>query len=107
MQQPIKSKPVEKIAERVEVEPDPLDPAVVLTFADLALIGQYLAKRITSQEELLGAIEASTRINVEGISIRLEPRLLMRLKTRCLDKPRWPSWLAETVKKQLHDYAGW
>jgi hypothetical protein len=89
------------------LEPDPLDPAVVLTFADLDLISRSIRKPVATQEELLAAIQSLTAISVEGIPIPLEPRLLMRLKTRCLDKAAWPGWLREVVTRQLHDYAGW
>lgn len=89
-------------------EPDPQDPAVVLTYADLDLISRSLRKTlITNQDELMAAISSVTSINVEGVPVTLEPKLLMRLKSRCLDKAAWPGWLKDVVTKQLHDYAGW
>jgi hypothetical protein len=88
-------------------EPDPLDPALVLTHADLDCLNRSLKKRIATTDELLAAVSATTTLTVEGIPVTLEPRLLMRLKSRCLDKPNFPRWLSEVVKRQLHDYAGW
>lgn len=89
------------------IEPDPLDPAVVLTHADLASIGRMLKRNIRDQEELFRAIESASAVSVEGTSITLEPRLLQRLKSRCHDKGNWPRFLQEVVITQLHDFAGW
>ena len=87
--------------------PDPLDPAVVLTLGDLDAIGLSLRRRITDRETLLLAISDAAAVNLEGIPITLEPKLLTRLKSRCLDKENFARWLREVVVRQLHDYAGW
>ncbi len=89
------------------LEPQPEDPAVVLTHADLDSIGRMLRKNLKDKESLLQAISGVASINVEGVLVPLDPKLLSRLKTRCLDKPNWTKWLVEVVTKQLHDYAGW
>lgn len=87
--------------------PEPDDPAVVLTFADLTEIGLLLKKNLRDKETLVKAIQAASSVSVEGASITLESRLLQRLKTRCLDKGNFHNWLKEVVVKQLHDYAGY
>jgi len=84
-----------------------MKPAVTLTHDDLAAISVLLMKPVTTKEELLVAITVQNTVTVEGVPITLEPRLLQRLKSRCLDKPNFPRWLAETVTRQLHDYCGW
>lgn len=86
---------------------DPLDPAVVLSHGDLAALSKMMKRNVFNRDELLAAIASLNTVNVEGIPIVLEPRLLQRLKSRCLDKPNWPQWLAASVVKQLHDLAGW
>ena len=89
------------------IGPDPLDPAMVLTFADISLIGKMMRKNLSGKEDLLATIASLNMVSVEGVAVTLEPRLLQRLKSRCLDKDRFSGWLAEVVVKQLHDYAGW
>lgn len=95
------SKPVTKR------EPDPLDPALVLTHGDLIGISKLIRRNVTDRDTLLSAITSMNTVNVEGVPVALEPRLLQRLKSRCLDKPNFQHWLAEVVVKQLHDFAGW
>lgn len=90
-----------------KLTPDPLDPALVLTHGDLIALGKVMRKNVTDRETLLAAIASLNAVSVEGVQVTLEPRLLQRLKTRCLDKPNFPNWLAEVVVKQLHDFAGW
>jgi hypothetical protein len=103
----IKTKPPAKI------EPSPQSAAVVLTYADLMDLGSILGSNISiatpylAKTELFNRIRELTTISVEGVPITLEPRLLMRLKSHCLDKPNFDKWLKEVVVKQLHDYAGW
>ena len=99
------TKPLAKPMKRQE--PDPMDPAIVLTYADMDCISRSIRKNINTQDELMAAIASLTTINVEGIKVALEPKLLMRLKSRCLDKAAWPKWLADAVVRQLHDLAGW
>ncbi len=87
--------------------PGPEDPAVVLTVAELAVLGSLLRRNLKDKEDLFKAVQATTSVTVEGAVVILEPRLLQRLKSRCLDKPNFPNWLRDVVIKQLHDYAGW
>ena len=88
--------------------PDPQDPAMVLTLEDLEQMGKLCHKNFTGdKEQLLEALTELATIDVQGIQITLAPKLLSRLKTRCLDKANFPGWLKETVIRQLHDYAGW
>ncbi len=101
---------MEPVATKIQFkkpQQDPLDPACVLTFSDLDIVGRLLKKHITDKESLLQAIAATATVSVEGVAVVLEPRLLQRLKSRCLDKPNWPKWLAETCVRQLHDFAGY
>jgi hypothetical protein len=88
-------------------EPEPDDPMFNLSYADVEQIGTALKKYIGDREGLLAAVNAVATINVNGICITLEPRLLERMKTRCINKERWPEFLAEIVTRQLHDWAGW
>lgn len=88
-------------------EPDPLDPALVLTFADLQELGAICRTHLTDRESIVKAMTLLSTVSVEGVKVTLEPRLLSRLKSRCLDKPNFPKWLAQTIVTQLHDYAGW
>ena len=87
--------------------PDPLDVALVLTYADLQELSKSMRINVSDKDTLLAAIGRLNRLSVGSVSAQLEPRLLERLKSRCLDKERFPQWLAEVVVKQLHDYAGW
>jgi hypothetical protein len=89
------------------VEPDLLDPALVLTIQDLTELSGLMGKRITDRETLVHAMKDLSTVSVEGVEINLEYRLLTRLKSRCLDKDNFPRWLREVVIRQLHDYAGW
>lgn len=92
---------------------DPLAPAAVLTYGDVVEISRLLGKNFPTQgsnevkEALVAAIRGLATMNVEGVEITLEPRLLHRLKTRCLKGNDFPTWLKDVVVKQLHDYAGW
>lgn len=87
--------------------PEPDDPAAVLTVAELAYLGRLLGRNLKDKEALLKAVKATTTLTVEGVPVTLEPRLLERLKSRCLDKNNFSGWLKDVVIKQLHDYAGW
>ncbi len=89
------------------IEPDPEDPAMVLTHADVAHISAACKRNILEKDQLLRAVSEMTTLTVEGVAVTLEPRLLGRLKSRCLDKPNFPTWLTSVVIKQLHDYAGY
>ncbi len=102
----LQSKLVIKHTATMPKEPDQDDPAVVLTYADLDSISRMLRKNLSNKEALLQAISSMVSINVEGVLVPLDPRLLSRLKSRCLDKPNWTRWLVEVVTKQLPDYAG-
>ncbi len=90
-----------------KLQPDPEDPAVVLTHGELAAIGTLLKKNLQDKDALLKAIQGAASVTVEGAVVILEPRLLQRLKSRCLDKGNFPNWLREVILNQLHDYAGW
>jgi hypothetical protein len=83
------------------------DPAVILTVEDMALLSARLRRNVMDKEQLLAAIAALNSLSIEGAEVVLEPRLLERLKSRCLDKPNFPKWLSEVIVKQLHDYVGW
>jgi hypothetical protein len=83
------------------------DPALVLTFADLNQIGSMCGKNIATLEQLIAAVRELNTVTVNGQAIQLEPKLLTRLKSRCIAKDRFPQWLEEIVVKQLHDFAGW
>ena len=87
--------------------PDPEDPAAVLTFEDLQQIGRLCHKNIQDKEQLFEAVTELATIDVQGVQITLDPKLLARVKTRCLNKGDFPGWLKETVIRQLHDFAGW
>lgn len=86
--------------------PEPDDPAVVLTVAELSQISLLLRRNLHDKEGLLQAIRIASTFKLDGISINLEPRLLQRLKTRCLVKD-FPGFLRDVIIKQLHDYAGY
>lgn len=88
-------------------EPDPLDPALVLTVEDLNGLSAITKMRITDKASLFFAVTALVAVSVEGIEVPLEYRLLTRLQSRCLDKGNFPRWLREIIIRQLHDYAGW
>lgn len=88
-------------------EPDLLDPALVLTHADLLMLSKQMRKNVHDKDSLLAAIANLNRFTVDGMSVTLEPRLLERLKSRCLNKPNFQKWLEETVVMQLHNFAGW
>lgn len=100
-------------AAKTPLKPNPLSSAVVLTYADVETLSGLMGKNIYSQDpaeiksQLLHQIGELTTFTVEGVPITLEPRLLTRLKSRCLDKPNFDKWLREIVIRQLHDYAGW
>jgi hypothetical protein len=83
------------------------DPAVVLTVGELQALGKLMRRNLADKESLMAAICMLNEVSVEGATIRLEPRLLQRLKTRCLDKPNFPRWLSEVIVRQLHDFVGW
>lgn len=87
--------------------PSPEDPAVVLTNDDLIQLSKVARRNITDKESLFASVILLNTVRVEGVDVALEPRLLQRLKTRCLDKEAFPGWLREVIVKQLHDYAGW
>lgn len=88
-------------------EPDPLDPALVLTHADLVALSKQMRKHVHDKPTLLAAIATLNRFTVDEMPVVLEPRLLERLKSRCQDKANFAKWLADVVVMQLHDYAGW
>lgn len=94
-------------AKRKPFDISTLNQTVILTHEDMLDIGRMLHRNISDKDSLLAAISALNSVNVEGQTVRLEPGLLTRLKSRCLDKGRFGPWLAETIVKQLHDYAGW
>ena len=100
------TKPKTKTPEKPP-EPDPLDPALVLTVQDLTELSGITRKLVIDKETLFAAVAALSAVTVEGIEIPLEYRLLTRLKSRCLDKENFPRWLRETIIRQLHDFAGW
>lgn len=88
-------------------EPSLEDPAVVLTHGEMQDIGRLLGKNLCDKEGLLKAITAATNINIDGVEVNLEPRLLQRLKSRCLKGQSFPEWLRDVTIRQLHDYAGY
>ena len=98
---------------KIKRDQEPLAPAAVLTHGDVAEIARLLSRNFTLdnsnaiKEELIAAVRSLTSMSVEGVEIKLEPRLLQRLRTRCLKGNDFPGWLREVVIKQLHDYAGW
>ncbi len=87
-------------------EPSPEDPAAVLTYGEMAELSRLLCRNLKDKDHLIKAVQAATTINVEGAKIILEPRLLTRLKSRCLTGD-FPGFLRETIIRQLHDWAGW
>lgn len=87
-------------------EPSPEDPAAVLTFGEMSELSHLLHRNLKDKDALMKAIQLATTITVQGVPITLEPRLLARLKSRCLTGD-FPSFLREIVIKQLHDYAGY
>lgn len=88
-------------------EPDLLDPALVLTHGDLLMLSKQMRKNLHDRDSLLAAITTMNRFTVDGMAVTLEPRLLERLKSHCLDKPNFAQWLADSVVRQLHDLVGW
>ncbi len=86
---------------------DESSPAVILLSDDLREISPLVGMNVASREELIEAIQKLATVTVEGAQITLEPGLLIRLKTRCLDKARFPEFLAKTVRDGLHSYVGW
>ncbi len=94
-------------ASKVKIpEPSPEDPAAVLTYGEMAEIGRLFCKHLKDKDALIKAITYATTVSVEGVKITIEPRLLIRLKSRCLTND-FPGFLKEVVIKQLHDYAGY
>jgi hypothetical protein len=91
---------------KVEPIPEEMKP-MVLTFVDVQELGGALRKNLLTKEQLIKAVQDATSISVADVQINLDPRLLTRLKSRCMDKPNWERWLAEVVTRQLHDYAGY
>ena len=75
--------------------------------SDLRDIGKILSTNIATKQDLMIACEIAAQISVDGIDIRLEPRLLQRLKSRCIGNRLFSEFLKETVVKGLHDFAGW
>lgn len=90
-------------------EPDELaedEFAVILSPDDVIDISKSLGKNIQSAEDLKERCAQVTTLRVDGVEVTLEPRLLMRLKSRCIHRD-FKDFLKEVVVKQLHDYAGY
>lgn len=83
------------------------EPVVTLTSDDLLTISKLVRRNVTDYESLMASLVLLNTVMVDGIPVRLEARLLQRLKSRCLDKERFPQWLSELVVRQLHDAVGW
>jgi hypothetical protein len=83
------------------------DDAVVLLAADLVEISPLVGQNIRTREDLIEAVRKLSTVTVEGADVTLEPGLLIRLKSRCLDKARFPEFMRKTVRDCLHSYVGW
>jgi len=88
-------------------EPQPGERCITLTQSDLHELGRILHKNILSKSQLITAVEDAASMSVEDVIVSLEPRLLTRLRSRCIRKEDWDEWLAAVVIKQLHDFAGY
>jgi len=83
------------------------DTAITLTVEEAIRLSGILRQNVIDKDSLFHAARLCSTVSVEGVPITLEPRLLQRLRSRCLDKDGFPNWLAEVIVKQLHDYVGW
>lgn len=79
--------------------------SIALTDADVRAISEMLGINVNNSDSLRKAVGKMSTLDVEGVKITLEPYLLQRLRTRCLDKD-WPNFLARTVRELLAGYAG-
>jgi hypothetical protein len=85
----------------------PLGPEErLLSDEDLGAFSAALGLNIQTKHELLWRVKQMTTVNVEGVKITLDPRLLTRLHSRAVRIP-FPDYLRDTVRKALFDVCGY
>lgn len=83
------------------------DPAIVLTLGEVHELSSLLGLNIDSAPQLIDRVRQLRQISVEGVNITLEPGLVTRLRSRCLNKGHFAEWLTDEIKRQLHSLVGW
>lgn len=103
----LKNKYPDVIEELVEETANTPVSVVDLTREDLNHLSPHLGKHIWSKEDLLTAIEKLGSLEVHSVSVRLEPKTLLRLENtaKLLRKP-FPEFLNDTINQLLNGY-GW
>ena len=91
----------------MEVEPPRGPRGFMVEPSDLREIGRIFSTQIQTKQDLMIACEIAAQVSVDGIDIRLEPRLLQRLKSRCIGTQVFSEWLKARIVKLLHDDVGW
>ena len=81
-------------------------PGVWLSEQELRELSALLRSPVQSKDDLFLACQNLATISVEGAEITLEPGLLKRLKTRCINQA-FPAFVKKTVVDQLHHFVGW
>jgi len=80
---------------------------VSLTHDDLLELSPFLGRTVQTKDELFLACQSLSTVTVDGQEVTLEPKLLSRLKSRCIGKQEFGPWLKKVVIEQLHSYVGW
>jgi hypothetical protein len=78
---------------------------VVLSDDERREIERLIAKNITTGQDLIAILRRILVIDLDGLDIELQPRLLERLKTRCIGVS-FDEFMKRTVKRLLEEHAG-
>lgn len=88
-----------------------LDPprtsGMTLTDEQVHQLSKLVGLNVTTPEALIDRVRMMSQISVNGVPVTLEPGLITRLRSRCLDKSRFPEYVAGEVKRLLHGAVGW
>lgn len=68
-------------------------------------LSRFLSQNVFTSQDLIEAVKRLSALNIEGLEITLEPRLLQRLKTRCV-RGNFDEWLRAEIIHMLNSFVG-
>lgn len=93
------------IEEKQTTKPSTDSKSVFISDSERREIERLIAKNITTAQDLISILHRMVTVDIDGLQVSLEPRLLERLKTRCIGMP-FEQFLHTTIRKLLREYAG-